>query len=85
MAQLSLPDDKSGKLIDPSDIKIWTNEQLLKGYLIVNGSFQYPKNVKDPSIPCYVDKTTAVYPFWGDFVNQSWVSSSQKSRMWNQY
>ena len=31
----------------PSEIQIWTNEILLKGYLIVNGSFQSPKFVKD--------------------------------------
>lgn len=32
------------------------SEELLKGCLIVNGTFQFPESVKYPSIPCYIDK-----------------------------
>lgn len=37
----------------------------MKGYLILNGSFKFPANTKYPSIPCYIDKTTTVYPLQG--------------------
>jgi len=33
--------------------------------LIVNGSFKIPAKVKYPSIPCFVDETTTVYPLEG--------------------
>ena len=32
---------------------------------MVNCDFEFPSNVKYPSIPCYVDKTTTVYPLKG--------------------
>jgi len=50
----------------PLEYENWTNEHLLKGYLIVNGSFQSPNFVKFPSIGSFVDKTTTVYPIFGD-------------------
>lgn len=37
----------------------------MNGYLIVNGVFNFPKNTKYPSIPCYIDKTATVYPLNG--------------------
>lgn len=37
----------------------------MSGYLIVNCDFEFPTNVKYPSIPCYIDKTTTVYPLSG--------------------
>lgn len=36
------------------------------GYLMVNAFFKFPNGVKYPSIPCYVDKTTTVYPLEGE-------------------
>ena len=37
----------------------------MTGYLIINGDFEFPSNVKYPSIPCYIDKTSTVYPLSG--------------------
>jgi len=37
----------------------------LKGYLILNTNFKFPENTKYPSIPCYIDETTTVYPLNG--------------------
>jgi hypothetical protein len=37
----------------------------MNGYLIVNCDFEFPSHTKYPSIPCYVDKTTTVYPLKG--------------------
>lgn len=38
----------------------------MKGYLVLNGSFKFPDNTKYPSIPCYMDKSTTVYPLTGN-------------------
>jgi hypothetical protein len=65
MASLTLPDYYDGSLIKPEDLDSWTPEQFLRGYLIVNGDFKFPQTVKYPSIPCYVDKTSTVYPLEG--------------------
>lgn len=37
----------------------------MTGYLIVNGTFKFPTTVKYPSIPCYIDETTTIYPLEG--------------------
>lgn len=65
MAALTLPDYYNGSLITPSELEEWSPEQFLRGYLIVNADFEFPKSVKYPSIPCYIDKTTTVYPLTG--------------------
>jgi hypothetical protein len=33
----------------------------MNGYVIINCNFQYPIELKYPSIPCYIDKTTTIY------------------------
>jgi hypothetical protein len=62
MAQVSLPDYYKGALINPKVFEKWDAEKFLTGYLIVNCDFVFPDNVKYPSIPCYTDKTSTVYP-----------------------
>jgi hypothetical protein len=65
MATLSLPCYPAGALIEPSSIEKWTSKDFLTGYLIVNGTFKFPTTVKYPSIPCYIDETTTIYPLEG--------------------
>jgi hypothetical protein len=65
MSHLSFPSYGGGVLVNPVEVMNWTKEQLLKGYLIVNGMFEFPSTVKYPSIPCYIDKTSTVYPQTG--------------------
>lgn len=65
MTDLALPDYYNAHLIDADTIEDWTTEQLLSGYLIANCNFKFPSDTKFPSIPCYVDKTTTVYPLSG--------------------
>ena len=65
MTDLSLPDYQAAHLIDFEKVKLWTNEQLMQGYLIINGSFKFPSNVKYPSIPCYIDEASTIYPLEG--------------------
>jgi hypothetical protein len=66
MTHLSLPDYNKGVLLTPEVLKSWSNEDLLKGYLIIRGNFKFPDNTKYPSIPCYMDNTTTVYPLQGN-------------------
>jgi hypothetical protein len=65
MASVSLPDYFSGRIIDINDFRKWDDEQILSGYLIAYVNFIFPIHVKYPSIPCYIDKTTTVYPLTG--------------------
>lgn len=66
MADLALPDYYNAKLITKEELFSWGAEEFLRGYLIVNVNFEFPEHVKYPSIPCYVDKTTTVYPLKGE-------------------
>lgn len=68
MTHLTLPDYDRGKLCDTKSIKDLTNEQLLRGYLVLNARFKFPPATKYPSIPCYADKTTTVYPLSGSCI-----------------
>lgn len=63
MSHLSLPDySGGGLLLDHDSVESLSTEELLRGYLIVNGTFTFPNCVKYPSIPCYIDSTTTLYP-----------------------
>lgn len=65
MADLTLPDFYNASLIDYNDLENWNINQFLIGYLIVNCDFQFPSDVKYPSIPGYIDITTTFYPLSG--------------------
>jgi hypothetical protein len=65
MTDLSLPAYSEGKMITFDEIEKWSSEQLLKGYLILYTTFKFLNDVKYPSIPCYVDENTTVYPLEG--------------------
>jgi hypothetical protein len=65
MADLTLPDYYDAQIIKQEELDKWKPEQLLRGYLIVNCDFEFPRKVKFPSIPCYADKNTTVYPLKG--------------------
>ena len=65
MTYLTLPDYSNARLLSSENVLKLTEKELLKGYLIVNGSFDFPATIKYPSIPCYIDSTTTVYPLRG--------------------
>jgi len=65
MTDLHLPDYYNAYLVKNEEIKNWSDERLMTGYLFVNCKFKFPTEVKYPSIPCYIDKTTTVYPLSG--------------------
>jgi len=66
MSDLPLPDYYRASLIDPVELNDWKPKDFLNGYLIVHTNFKFPPTTKYPSIPCYVDKTTTVYPLTGN-------------------
>ena len=68
MTHLSLPAYGEGKLINSKDLLKKTPEDLLHGYYIMNGSFKFPDNTKYPSVPCYLDESTTVYPLRGNCI-----------------
>ena len=66
MADLSLPDYNQGKLINVKKVLNMSDDDLMKGYLVCNANFKFPEDTKYPSIPCFVDDTTTVYPLQGE-------------------
>jgi hypothetical protein len=65
MTELPLPDYYNAHLLKIDEFQKWGVEQLLTGYVIIICDFTFPSQVKYTSIPCYVDKTTTVYPLTG--------------------
>jgi hypothetical protein len=78
MADLGLPAYQLGELVseedfyeligsslDQKDVKPTKLKNLLEDYYIINATFTFPKKVKYPSIPCYIDETTTIYPLSG--------------------
>jgi hypothetical protein len=66
LADLSLPDYNKGKMLTTNQVLALSDEDLLNGYLIFNSKFKFPENTKYPSIPCYIDNSTTVYPLSGE-------------------
>lgn len=66
MVIIPLPDYYNGSLINPSELNDWLVEKFLCGYLIAKGSFKLSEDVQYPSIPCYIDQGTTVYPLEGE-------------------
>lgn len=66
MGDMDLPDYFNYSILSKEELETWNNEQILSGFLIVNADFIFPDNVKFPSIPCYIDKTSTVYPLQGN-------------------
>lgn len=65
MAHMGLPSYKRARLVSTKFVEEMSTKDLLNGYLILNAKFEFPVEIKYPSIPCYVDSTTTVYPLFG--------------------
>ena len=65
MTDIPLPNYYDTKLMTKEEVMDLNEVQLMTGFLSVNCSFVFPEDTKYPSIPCYVDKTTTVYPLRG--------------------
>jgi hypothetical protein len=54
-------------LVSDKEIKkfLSNSKNIFSNYVIIKAKFEFPKNIKYPSIPCYLDGTTTVYPLKG--------------------
>lgn len=66
LAFLGTPDYNKCKVINSGWIENLKESDFFNYYLIVKVSFEFPETVKYPSIPCFLDKTTTVYPLKGE-------------------
>lgn len=65
MTDIPLPDYHNCYTVDKDEVLTWEDQRLMDGFISINCNFVFPKSVKYPSIPCFVDKTTTVYPSTG--------------------
>src|SRR5688572_22191105 len=68
MAMLGNPCYEEAKALNATDIKSMSKKELIYSYTIIKGKFEFPPSVKYPSIPCYIDETTTVYPRAGECI-----------------
>jgi hypothetical protein len=68
MAGIGNPDYARGKVISESALEKMSFKEILYSYTIIKARFQFEKSIKYPSIPCYLDETTTVYPLEGTCV-----------------
>lgn len=68
MAGLGHPAYGKGRLISVKELEKMKPSEILFSYIVIKGKFSFPDAVKYPSIPCYVDANTTVYPLKGECV-----------------
>jgi hypothetical protein len=68
MALLGDPDYGKARKLSEKDLKQKSKKDLILSYTIIKGRFKFPKTVKYPSIPCFVDKDITVYPLEGECI-----------------
>jgi len=66
MAALGNPVYSKGRILSEEELKNFEFEEILYSYIIINTSFKFPAETKYPSIPCYLDETTTIYPLEGE-------------------
>lgn len=66
MAMLGDPNYELARRLSPSEIKDMSDNELLYSYTTIEvEKFRFPSSVTYPSIPCYSDEVTTVYPLTG--------------------
>jgi hypothetical protein len=68
MAMAGHPDYKQYRRINEFDLNQMSNEEILYSYLIIQADFEFPAGVKYPSIPCFVDESSTIFPLKGSCV-----------------
>jgi len=66
MSGLGTPDYLKARCMKFDEFNKLTTKEIIYSYIIIKGSFSFPKEVLYPSIPCYVDESTVVFPRSGD-------------------
>lgn len=65
MAMMGDPDYSKLSVLGESDLKSMSNSEILYSYIIIHCNFKFPSTVKYPSIGCFIDQTTTIYPLEG--------------------
>ena len=68
MAGLGNPDYSRGMTITKKVLDSMSFIDILYSYIVIKASFKFNKKVKYPSIPCFLDETTIVYPLQGECI-----------------
>ena len=62
MAMGGHPDYSGCSRISERELNNKTKEEILYSYIIIRTDFEFPANIKYPSIPCYVDESCRYNP-----------------------
>lgn len=63
------PNYELARRISPNEIRVMTDNELLYSYTTIEvKNFRFPGTIVYPSIPCYSDEVTTVYPQTGKAV-----------------
>lgn len=65
MAMIGDPDYSNAKTLSTDQFKDIDWKELVLSFTIIDCNFSFPKAIKYPSIPCFIDETTTVYPLKG--------------------
>ena len=65
MAMMGHPAYNYHRNLAEDDLKSMTESDILYSFLIIQCDFEFPNTVKYPSIGCFIDETTTVYPLKG--------------------
>lgn len=68
MAMLGDPDYKRSYVLTELELGKMSKESILYSYIVIKCKFEFPDSIKYPSIPCYADNETTVYPLKGEAV-----------------
>ena len=65
MAMMCHPSYNEHKNLSLQELNLMTNTDILYSFIIIQCDFKFPEKVKYPSIACFIDETSTVYPLSG--------------------
>lgn len=66
MSMLGDPDYNQLKVLSRGELESMSKEDILYSYIIISSEFKFPSSVKYPSIGCFIDDVTTIYPLEGE-------------------
>ena len=65
MSSAGHPDYPNYRRVSVEELHKMSSDEILYSYIIIQVEFDFPENIKYPSIPCFVDENSTVYPLSG--------------------
>jgi hypothetical protein len=65
MCMLGNPNYDLLRHLTPSEVEDMSDKELIYSYTVLKVNFEFPENTAYPSIPCYADESTTIYPLKG--------------------